>query len=143
MQESYFITVSCLTVFREVSAVPLLFRFPIFFCGTLPKNRPHLSFYLTSGKILIPEVKHLAKTYFCIALLGFLNVFLSIRIKNSVQRHTLVRTYVFIESLFVSDPCVCISDNNFSGNSINLLIINTRLSFRLLLSRVLACTICN
>lgn len=69
--------------------------------------------------------------------------FVSIRIKNSVQRHTLVRTYVFIESLFVSDPCVCISDNNFSGNSINLLIINTRLSFRLLLSRVLACTICN
>lgn len=91
--------------FWEVSAVPLLFRFPIFFCGTLPKNRPRLSFLFCFRENLNTRSVAPSKDLFiCNALLGFLNVFLSIRIKNSVQRHTLVKDlyvtflimYVFI-----------------------------------------------
>ena len=42
---------------------------------TLPKNRHKLLFSFASEKLLKQKQERPAKTYFCIALLGFLNVF--------------------------------------------------------------------
>ena len=106
MQESYFITVSCLPVSGKCQPFPCFFGFLVIVYSA--DKPPQTFIFFCFWKTFKTEVLHLAKTYFCDALLGFLNVFLSIRIKNSVQRHTLVKDlYVtfLIMYVFIIPPC--------------------------------------